>query len=69
MARYKVVVKDGDYGYNAETGKYGVFDRIVETKSLAEAVGEFMDAVNSAYVDEDHKATLTFTQKAKKVKE
>ncbi len=63
-------VKNGDYGFNPETLKYGDRDLRVEYEDLGDALREFLiyvdvDEYNS---NESVKATLTFTYKPEKVK-
>ncbi len=65
-AEYRVKVKNGDYGYNLETGLYGDQDLIVETDNIIEALRTFFDYTEGAEVGD--KTTLTFRYKKDKVK-
>ena len=66
-AKYKVVVKNGDYGYN-KNGEYGVKDYVHETSDLSSALRIFFDYVSddSYEADEISKVTLSFNPKKKK---
>lgn len=67
---YKLVVKDGDYGFNPKTGQYGEKDLVEEFTDLSLALRDFLEwtEINSYDDDQPVKATLTFTYKPKKGK-
>lgn len=58
--RYRLVVKNGDYGYNSETKTYGDVDYVLETGNVGEALREFLGHIEVENYAGGSKVSLVF---------
>lgn len=63
---FKLVAKDGDYGYN--NGQYGSFDYVFETTDAVDIMRQFLEYVQSEDYEGGQKVTLSFKNKKEKDK-